>query len=91
MSLSELAITEVPAILIPSPNVAEDHQRKNAEALVKEGAAKMILEKELTANVWNIISDLLSNQTEVEKMKSNLRRISKPNAAEEIASFIVNS
>ena len=51
----------------------------------------MILEKELTANVWNIISDLLSNQTEVEKMKSNLRRISKPNAAEEIASFIVNS
>ncbi len=91
LTLSELAVTEVPAILIPSPNVAEDHQRKNAEALVKEGAAKMILEKELTANVWNIISDLLSNQAEVEKMKSNLRRISKPNAAEEIAFFLVNS
>ena len=44
-TISEIQLAGVPSVLIPSPNVAEDHQRKNAEALAKKGAAEMILDK----------------------------------------------
>ncbi len=56
-SVSELCIVGKPVIFIPSPNVAEDHQTKNAEALVAENAALMVKEKDLEARFETIFSE----------------------------------
>lgn len=60
-TISEIQLTGVPSVLIPSPNVAEDHQRKNAEALASRGAAVMILDKdavkELAPQVLRLLAD----------------------------------
>ena len=59
MTMSELPAAGKPAILIPSPYVAEDHQRYNAMALVDKGAARCLEEKDLTAgSLWALIGEL---------------------------------
>ncbi|MDE6309765.1 MAG: UDP-N-acetylglucosamine--N-acetylmuramyl-(pentapeptide) pyrophosphoryl-undecaprenol N-acetylglucosamine transferase, partial [Muribaculaceae bacterium] len=57
-TISELQNLGKPSILIPSPNVAEDHQRHNAEALVKANAARMILDADAVASIFGVVSEL---------------------------------
>lgn len=90
LTLSELAVTATPAILIPSPNVAEDHQRKNAESLLKENAAVLILETNISDDIWKDVIDLSSDINRLSKIKENLKRITKNDAANEIAEGIIN-
>ena len=61
-TISELQILGKPVILIPSPNVAEDHQRHNAEALSSVGAARMILDKDAVASLPAEIAALLDSE-----------------------------
>ncbi len=89
ITLSELAVTQTIAILVPSPNVAEDHQRKNAEAMVREEAAWMILDSEAKTKLWNTIQNLMKDDNWKNKIKNNLSRIAKPLAAQTIAQEIV--
>lgn len=60
-TISEIQLTGLPSVLVPSPNVAEDHQRKNAQALASKGAAVMILDKdcatELSGEVMRLLND----------------------------------
>jgi len=84
-SVSELCIVGKPVIFIPSPNVAEDHQTKNALSIVNEDAALMIKEEDLDANFENIFSQLL-NSTERQKILSeNIKKLALINATKDIA------
>lgn len=90
ITISELAVTATPAILVPSPNVAEDHQTKNAESLVKENAAMMIADKDVKGNMLNEVLKLINDQDKLNQIRSNLKRIAKPNASINIAKEIIN-
>lgn len=89
LTLAELCVKAMPSILIPSPNVAEDHQRKNAEAMIKLGAAKMILDAEVNGKLWKAIIELLNNESVKNEMKVGLKKLARPNAAIDIAKELI--
>lgn len=84
-SISELCIVGKPVILVPSPNVAEDHQTKNAMALVDKKAAIMVKDSEARQTlIDNFLRLYDSNNLQVELSK-NIKKLEKPNADEVIA------
>lgn len=87
-SVSELCIVGKPVIFIPSPNVAEDHQTKNAKALVDRNAALMIKEEELEDKFEAVFSELLSTKSLGEKLGANIKKLALPNATKEIVNEI---
>ena len=88
--LAELTARGVPAILIPFPYAAENHQEFNARALVEVGAAKMILNKDLTSEILTAhLEELLKNPNELKKMSAASLTLGKPHAAEEISEMIL--
>ena len=62
ISCSELMVTGAPAVLVPSPNVAEDHQTKNAESMASAGAAVLLPERDLEKNWVNQTLELLKDE-----------------------------
>jgi len=89
ITLSELTAMGIPAILIPSPFVTANHQEYNARSLEKNGAAVVILEKELSGNVlYNQIMSLLKNREQLSRMASNSKKMGITNATEKIYSMI---
>ena len=86
-SISEIALLGKPAVFVPSPNVAEDHQTKNAMALVNESAAVMVADKD-TDQLSDVVIELLDNPEKMETMKQSLSKFAKPYAAKEIADEI---
>lgn len=92
ITISELEVLGKPAILIPSPNVAENHQYHNAMELVNLNAASIIEEKELTGEVLiKKTKELLDNQSLMGTYSKNLRAMSIDNADERIYSIICNT
>lgn len=89
LSVSELCLVGKASILVPSPNVAEDHQTKNAMALVRENAA--ILVKDIEAESVMLVKayELLSNPAQLSELESNIKRLAKPDAADEIAGIVL--
>ena len=86
--LAELTARGVPAVLIPYPYAAENHQEFNARELEEAGAAKVILNKDLTGEkLLGVINNLLQNDAELTAMSEKSRAIGRPNAAETIASL----
>ena len=84
-TISELIGTNTPAIFIPSPYVTENHQFKNAKNLVNNNAAKIIDEKDLTSeSLINEINNLINNDEELKKIKSNLKMLEVSDAGEKI-------
>lgn len=90
LSISELCLVGKPCILVPSPNVAEDHQTKNAMALVKAEAAEMIKDSEAKYNLVAAALSLLKDEQKKKVLSTNIRRLGKPDAAKEIAKIILN-
>ncbi len=88
LAISELCIAGKPAVLVPSPNVAEDHQTKNALALVVNNAALMIKNSEAKKKLIDEAIRLIYDQQRCEKLSKNISALSKPNAAEEIVNEI---
>ncbi|MEN9972320.1 MAG: hypothetical protein RIS20_667 [Bacteroidota bacterium] len=84
LSVSELTLIGKPCILVPSPNVAEDHQTKNAMALVREDAALMIRDDEARELLISSTIELLGNPVRCEQLKNAIIRLAKPNACSEI-------
>jgi UDP-N-acetylglucosamine--N-acetylmuramyl-(pentapeptide) pyrophosphoryl-undecaprenol N-acetylglucosamine transferase len=79
---AELAAAGKAAIMIPLPTAADDHQRKNAEALQSAGAARMILQRDLTGEVMaREISALLKEPTRVTQMEEASRKLARGDAA----------
>ena len=87
-AIAELAIVGKPTVLIPSPNVAEDHQKHNALSLVKKKAVLMIEEKDLSAQFATVFKDLSENQALQKELKENLKAQALPEATKTIVSLI---
>ncbi|MEM9052424.1 MAG: undecaprenyldiphospho-muramoylpentapeptide beta-N-acetylglucosaminyltransferase [Bacteroidota bacterium] len=85
MALSELCLIGKPSVLVPSPNVAEDHQTKNAMALVKNKAAKMVSDVKAREELWETVKSLLANEKEREELAANAKAMGQPNSANRIA------
>lgn len=84
LSISELCLTRKPAVLVPSPNVAEDHQTKNAMALVREEAACMIADKDAKVKLTAEVLGLLEDRARCERLSERIGTLGRPNAARDI-------
>lgn len=87
-TISEIQLTGVPAILVPSPNVAEDHQRKNAQALASRDAAVMILDKDCVATLGDEVVALLNDPDRRKALGANALKMALPDADSKILSHI---
>jgi UDP-N-acetylglucosamine--N-acetylmuramyl-(pentapeptide) pyrophosphoryl-undecaprenol N-acetylglucosamine transferase len=90
ISISELCLVKKPAILIPSPNVAEDHQTHNAMALVRNEAALMVKDIESREKLLQVLFELLENETLCAKLSENIGVLGKASAADDIAGVVLN-
>ena len=88
IAISELCIVGKPIILIPSPNVAEDHQTKNALALVEKGAALMVRDNECGDKGLQTAIDLLGNTAQQSEMSKNILNLARRKAADRIVEEI---
>jgi UDP-N-acetylglucosamine--N-acetylmuramyl-(pentapeptide) pyrophosphoryl-undecaprenol N-acetylglucosamine transferase len=88
LSVSELCVIAKPIVLVPSPNVAEDHQTKNAMALVTKGAAWMVKDNDAKNELVQKTLELLSNKEVQESMKRASAQLAKPNATQDIVNVI---
>ena len=87
-TVAELAAAGKPAVLVPFPQAADDHQRRNAEVMVQSGAARVLLEGDLTAEqLQGTLVDLLGNPERLRQMAENARTLAHPDAAQTIASM----
>ncbi|WP_291132805.1 undecaprenyldiphospho-muramoylpentapeptide beta-N-acetylglucosaminyltransferase [Flavobacterium sp. UBA7682] len=88
-SVSELCLVGKPTIFIPSPNVAEDHQTKNAKAIVDKNGAILLKESELDSTFETTFSDLISNEDLQLTLSQNIKKLAKPNATKDIVEEII--
>ncbi len=87
-SISELSIVGKPVIFIPSPNVAEDHQTKNAQSLVDKQAAILIHEKDLETEFKKMIMELNSSRDLQNKLSKNIKGLAFENATRDIVNEV---
>lgn len=84
IAVSELCLIKKPTILVPSPNVAEDHQTKNAMALVNKKAAILVKDSEARESLVSKSLDLLKNEQQSQELSIAIAALAKPNACSEI-------
>jgi UDP-N-acetylglucosamine--N-acetylmuramyl-(pentapeptide) pyrophosphoryl-undecaprenol N-acetylglucosamine transferase len=90
-TLAELAASGKASILVPLPTATDDHQRRNAEALVRQGAAVMVVEREFTGDrVANEILELARNARRRSEIGIAARRLARPHAARVIAEKVAS-
>ena len=82
--MSELALVGKPAILVPSPNVAEDHQTKNARALVDRSAALLVSDPQAQEQLVPLALELLKDQAQQQALTAAMKAMALPNATNEI-------
>jgi len=89
-TVAELAAAGKPSLLIPFPQAADDHQRKNAEALVNAGAARMLIEAEVTKDILlaSLLS-LLSDGAALDAMSVRARTLAHPDAVRNIVEMVL--
>ena len=87
-SVSELCIVGKPTIFIPSPNVSEDHQTKNAKAIVDRGAAILIKESNLDDEFKIVFEAIVKDQGKLQNLTENIKKLAKPNATKAIVEEI---
>jgi UDP-N-acetylglucosamine--N-acetylmuramyl-(pentapeptide) pyrophosphoryl-undecaprenol N-acetylglucosamine transferase len=86
-TISELCIVGKPVLFIPSPNVAEDHQTKNALAVVQKDAALLLKESEIE-KFESVFTDLVKDEERQNRLKVNIKKMALPNATKEIVNEI---
>ena len=88
-SVSELCLVGKPTLFIPSPNVAEDHQTKNAQAVVSQEGALLLKESELDTKFETVFGELIADESLQKKLSANIQKLAKPNATAAIVEEIV--
>ena len=84
-SCNEIAASGTPCVLIPSPNVTDNHQEKNARALEAVGGAVVVLEKDCTAQgIYDILTGILQDPARAKAMRTALQGMAVPDSAEQI-------
>ena len=91
MSISELALVQKPVIFVPLPTAAEDHQTKNAQRLVDAEAALLVKNAETETKLVSSLLQLVGDHSLQEKMKNNIGRFARPNAADDIVEVIIKA
>jgi UDP-N-acetylglucosamine--N-acetylmuramyl-(pentapeptide) pyrophosphoryl-undecaprenol N-acetylglucosamine transferase len=90
LSVSELALVGKPTILVPSPNVAEDHQTKNARALVNRDAAVLVTDAQAQEKLVPLALELLSNPLQQQALAQAIQAFALPNATKDIVDVCLN-
>ena len=88
-SISELCLLGKACVLVPSPNVAEDHQTKNAMALVNEQAAVMLRDVEVKDKLVPTALQLLKDEAALQALRQHILRLALPDSAEKIADIVI--
>ena len=88
-SISELCMLGKPCVLVPSPNVAEDHQAKNAMALVQKEAALMIKDAEAREKLIPMAIDVVRNTQQLSALSANIKQLALPDSANIIAKEVI--
>ena len=88
-SISELCLLGKPAILVPSPNVAEDHQTHNAMALVNKNAAVLVKDCEAAEKLIPAALELIHDDQRLEALHTNILRLAQPDSAKRIAEEVI--
>ncbi|MDA3880788.1 MAG: undecaprenyldiphospho-muramoylpentapeptide beta-N-acetylglucosaminyltransferase [Prolixibacteraceae bacterium] len=88
-TISELCLMRKPSFLVPSPNVAEDHQTKNALALAQQNAAIMVADDEAPEKLVSEALGVINNDKMLNELAINIEKLAKPDAAEDIAGLVV--
>lgn len=89
LSIAELMVTGKACLLIPSPNVAEDHQTKNARSLVEKDAARIVTDDRAVSELAAVSSELMESPEIRKKMSENIKKMAKPNASVDIANEVI--
>jgi UDP-N-acetylglucosamine--N-acetylmuramyl-(pentapeptide) pyrophosphoryl-undecaprenol N-acetylglucosamine transferase len=90
LTISELSLAGKAAVLVPSPNVAEDHQTKNAMTLLERGAALMVQDKQ-ASDALETARQVLENADSKLGLEISISALARPDAAERIAEIIIQS
>ncbi len=88
IAISELCIISKPLILVPSPNVVDDHQTKNAKAISEKGGCVLIKDLDAKNTMLKTAFDLFENKSKMDSMKKSLSKLSSPNATQKIVNKI---
>jgi UDP-N-acetylglucosamine--N-acetylmuramyl-(pentapeptide) pyrophosphoryl-undecaprenol N-acetylglucosamine transferase len=88
-TIAELCVVKKPVILVPSPNVAEDHQTKNALALVETNAAVFVADRDAEAKLVDKALELLNDKELQKRLSNNISMLARPNADEVIAKEVI--
>ncbi|MBE0642375.1 MAG: UDP-N-acetylglucosamine--N-acetylmuramyl-(pentapeptide) pyrophosphoryl-undecaprenol N-acetylglucosamine transferase, partial [Bacteroidales bacterium] len=89
MAIAELSAAGKACILVPSPNVTEDHQTKNAQAMVDQGAAIMVKDAEAGERLISTLLQLMNDETGRSRLMKNIHGLARPDAALDIARLAV--
>lgn len=89
LSCSELALTGNASILVPSPNVAGDHQTKNARSMFDVGAAELLRDRDILEQLDKVIKKIIFNNEKLDQMEAAAKKLATPDAASEIANEII--
>ena len=90
IAISELCVVAKPVILVPSPNVAENHQYKNAQSLVNKNAALLVKDKEANCKLVDVLIELCENKDLQIDLKKNIKNLAISDASEKIATIALN-
>ena len=88
-SISEFCLLGKPVVLVPSPNVAEDHQTKNALALVQKDAAIYITDADARRSLLPTAINTVADHQRLETLSQNILKLARPNAASDIADEVI--
>lgn len=88
-SISEFCLLKKAVILVPSPNVAEDHQTKNALALVNKQAALYVKDREAVTQLLPVVFDTVADATQLQQLSKNIAKLALPNSATIIAKEVI--
>ena len=88
ISVSELCLIKKPIVLVPSPNVSEDHQTKNAMALVSKGAAVLVKDIDSVETLISTTIEILNNEEQQNKLIEEISKLGKPKATSSIVDEI---
>ena len=88
-TVSELCLAKKPTLFVPSPNVAEDHQTKNAKALVDKGAAMMVSDADAVDCGLATALKMVGDEVLLAKLSKNIAKLATPDAAERVADEII--
>jgi UDP-N-acetylglucosamine--N-acetylmuramyl-(pentapeptide) pyrophosphoryl-undecaprenol N-acetylglucosamine transferase len=89
-SISEFCLIGKPVVLVPSPNVAEDHQTKNAMALVNKDAAVYVKDADAPATLLKRALEIVGDDGKLQSLSTNIRKLGLKDSANAIADIVIN-